>query len=165
MLLSGLFILSAYWHWSYWNIRVFSNKGSGQFVLDFNKIFGVHLFLSALLCFGFGYSHLSGLFGPGMWTSDSKGLVGFIRLVKPSYSLTGLSFLLYGSVVSHHIVSSFIGVSLGSWHISSRPIPLIFYLNQVGLIESVLATSLALILFTSFISAAVMWYGSITTSL
>ena len=128
-------------------------------------MFGIHLFLSALVCFGFGYGHLSGFFGPGMWTSDAKGLVGSIRLVKPSYSLTSLSLSSYGCVVSHHIVSSFLGVILGIWHISSRPVPFLFYLNQVGSIESVLATSLALILFTSFISAAIMWYGSVTTSL
>jgi photosystem II CP47 chlorophyll apoprotein len=72
ILLSGFSILAAFWHWAYWDLDLFLT--SGKLVLDLNRIFGIHLCLASLLSFGFGLAHLSGLGGPGIWTSDSFGL-------------------------------------------------------------------------------------------
>ena len=67
-------------NWTYETINgahiSLSNRGKA-YLLDLNKILGIHLFLASLLCFGFGSAHLSGFLGPGMWTSDSFGLVGW----------------------------------------------------------------------------------------
>jgi len=62
ILLSGLLVLAAFWHWAYWDLDVFVCSSTGSLVLDLNKIFGIHLFLASILCFGFGYGHLSGFF-------------------------------------------------------------------------------------------------------
>jgi photosystem II CP47 chlorophyll apoprotein len=56
--------------------------------LDTTKIFGIHLFLSGLLCFGFGAFHVTGLFGPGIWVSDPYGLTG-VQPVAPSWGADG----------------------------------------------------------------------------
>jgi len=58
--LAGLFILAAFWHWAYWDLNVFAQSLSGSLVLDTHKILGIHLFFGSLLCFGFGYRHISG---------------------------------------------------------------------------------------------------------
>jgi photosystem II CP47 chlorophyll apoprotein len=84
---SGLLILAAFWHWAYWDLNVFAHLLPGSCLLDLNKILGIHLFFSSLVCFGFGYGHLSGFSGPGIWTEDSIGVLGSIRFVKPIYSL------------------------------------------------------------------------------
>jgi hypothetical protein len=65
------------------------------------EILGIHFILASVLCFGFGYHHLSGFIGPGMWTSDSKGLEGCIRFVKPIYSLISTSPKCYALIPSH----------------------------------------------------------------
>jgi photosystem II CP47 chlorophyll apoprotein len=57
--------------------------------LDLPKIFGIHLFLSGLLCFGFGAFHVTGLFGPGIWVSDPYGLTGSVQPVAPSWGADG----------------------------------------------------------------------------
>ncbi|GER42767.1 photosystem II CP47 chlorophyll apoprotein [Striga asiatica] len=57
--------------------------------LDLPKIFGIHLFLSGMACFGFGAFHVTGLYGSGIWVSDPYGLTGTLSLgIK-----TGVSFL------------------------------------------------------------------------
>lgn len=43
ILLSGLSILSAFWHWSYWDLSVFVIVRGFKLVLDLNQIFGIHL--------------------------------------------------------------------------------------------------------------------------
>lgn len=91
ILLSGSFLLAAFWHWAYWDLALFGSFMSYQFVLDLNQIIGIHLLLASVLCFGFGLAHVSGFLGPGMWTSDSFGLVGSIRFVKPAFNLIGLN--------------------------------------------------------------------------
>ena len=39
ILLSGLSILSAFWHWSYWDLSVFVIVRGFKLVLDLNQIF------------------------------------------------------------------------------------------------------------------------------
>ena len=90
---------------------------TGKLVLDLNQIIGIHVDLASLLCFGFGLAHVSGFLGPGMWTSDSFGVVGSIRFVKPIYSVIGLAPFCYGVISSNHIVAGFFGICIGLWHI------------------------------------------------
>jgi photosystem II CP47 chlorophyll apoprotein len=160
ILLSGSSILAAFWHWAYWDLNVFVTSISRKLVLDLNHIIGIHLLLAALLCFGFGLAHVSGFLGPGMWTSDSFGVVGSIRFVKPAFNLIGLAPFCYGVISSHHIVAGFFGICVGLWHISSRPGPLLYKLLKMGNVEEVLSSSIAPIFFTAFVISALMWYGS-----
>ena len=60
----GLCFLSAIWHWVYWDLEIFSVERIGEPSLDLLKIFGIHLFLSRLACFGFGAFHVTRLYGP-----------------------------------------------------------------------------------------------------
>ena len=62
IVLSGLLFLAAVWHWVYWDLELFRDPRTGEPALDLPKMFGIHLFLSGLLCFGFGAFHLTGLF-------------------------------------------------------------------------------------------------------
>ena len=162
ILLSGFIVLASFWHWAYWDLNVFVSSVSGKLVLDFNSIFGVHLCLASIACFGFGLFHLSGFFGPGMWTSDSFGILGSIRFIKPTYSFLGMTPFCYGVISSNHIVAGVIGISLGLWHVSSRPGAVLYNLLSMGNIETVLSSSIASIFFTTFITSAFMWYGSLT---
>ena len=104
-------------HWAYWDLNVFVSSLTGKLVLDLNQIIGIHVDLASLLCFGFGLAHVSGFLGPGMWTSDSFGVVGSIRFVKPIYSVIGLAPFCYGVISSNHIVAGFFGICIGLWHI------------------------------------------------
>merc|ERR1719436_715157 len=165
ILLSGLSVLAAFWHWAYWDLDVFVSSTTGKLVLDLNRIFGIHLSLASCICFGFGLAHLTGFFGPGMWTSDSFGIVGSVRFVKPVYSVIGLAPFCYGVISSNHIVAGFFGICVGLWHISSRPGPLLYKLLGMGNIEGVLSSSIAAVFFTAFVTSALMWYGSVSTAL
>ena len=138
---------------------------TGKLLLDLNHIFGIHLHFASLLCFGFGLAHLSGFKGPGIWTSDSFGVVGSIRFVKPIYSVIGLTPFCYGVISSHHIVAGFFAFSIGLWHISSRPGSLLYKLLKMGNIEEVLSSSIAAVFFTAFIISALMWYACLSTAL
>jgi len=75
---SGLCFLAAIWHWVYWDLEIFCDERTGKPSLDLPKIFGIHLFLSGVACFGFGPFHVTGLYGPGIWVSDPYGLTGTI---------------------------------------------------------------------------------------
>jgi photosystem II CP47 chlorophyll apoprotein len=165
ILLSGLCILAAFWHWAYWSLDLFVSSTTGKLLLDLNRIFGIHLCLASLLCFGFGLAHLSGAGGPGLWTSDSFGTIGSIRFVKPVYSVIGLTPFCYGVISSNHIVAGFFGICVGLWHVSSRPGPTLYKLLNMGNIEGVLSTSIAAVFFTAFLTSALMWYGSLSTAL
>jgi photosystem II CP47 chlorophyll apoprotein len=160
ILLSGFCILAAFWHWAYWDLDVFVASTTSMLTLDLNRIFGIHLVLASLTCFGFGLAHLTGFFGPGMWTSDSFGLVGSIRFVKPTFSLIGLARFGYGVIPSHHILAGFFGALAGVWHLSSTPGPLLYKLLSMGNIEGVLSSSISSVFFASFVSSSLMWYGS-----
>lgn len=138
---------------------------SSQLVLDLYRIFNLHLLLASFFCFGFGLYHLTGIFGPGMWTSDSFGIIGSVRLVKPGYSIAFLTPFSYGVISSHHVVSGLFGTLLSLWHISSRPGPLLYKTFIMGNIEEILSSSLSFIFFTAFVISAFMWYSSVTTSI
>ena len=163
--LSGSSILAAFWHWAYWDLNVFVSSSTGKLVLDLNQIIGIHVDLASLLCFGFGLAHVSGFLGPGMWTSDSFGVVGSIRFVKPIYSVIGLAPFCYGVISSNHIVAGFFGICIGLWHISSRPGPLLYKLLKMGNVEEVLSSSIAAVFFTAFVISALMWYGCVSAGL
>ena len=62
----GLCFLATIWHWVYWDLELFYDECIGEPSLDLPKIFGIHLFLSRLVCFGFGAFHVIGLYGPGI---------------------------------------------------------------------------------------------------
>ena len=51
---SGLCFLAAIWHWVYWGLEIFCDERTGQPALDLPNIFGIHLFLAGVACFGFG---------------------------------------------------------------------------------------------------------------
>ena len=165
ILISGFSTLASFWHWAYWDLNLFISKTTGKSSLDLNKTFGIHLFLASLFCFGFGYGHLSGFIGPGMWTSDSFGLLGSTRFVKPIFSVIGLVPFCYGVISGHHIVTGLFGIIASLWHISSYPGPLLYKLLKMSNIESVLSSSIAVVFFTAFINAALMWYASASASL
>ena len=103
IVLSGLLFLAACWHWVYWDLELFQDPRTGESALDLPKMFGIHLFLSGLLCFGFGAFHLTGLFGPGMWVSDPYGLTGHVEAVAPEWGPAGFSPFNPGGVVAHHV--------------------------------------------------------------
>ncbi|KAB1671439.1 hypothetical protein [Gossypium barbadense] len=81
---SGLCFLAAIWHWVYWDLEIFCDERTGKPYLDLPKIFGIHLFLSGVACFGFGAFHVTGLYGPGIWVSDPYGLTGKVQPVNPA---------------------------------------------------------------------------------
>jgi photosystem II CP47 chlorophyll apoprotein len=161
LLLSGLLILSALWHWSYWDIDVFLDAYSGLLVLDLNKIFGIHLLLASSLCFSFGYFHISGLYGPGIWCSDSFGILGSVRSVKPVFSLAYLTSSRYGVIGAHHIISGCFSLLFAFFHIVSRPQRVLFYLVRMSSIESVLSSSIIAVAFASMVNSALLWYGGV----
>jgi photosystem II CP47 chlorophyll apoprotein len=165
IVLCGASILAAFWHWAYWDLDVFIDQTTGKCLLDLNKMFGIHLFLASNACFGFGYAHLTGFAGPGMWTSDSFGLLGSVRLVKPIYSVIGLAPFCYGAISAHHIVSGLFGICVGLWHISSRAGALLYKLLSMGNIESVLSSSIAAVFFAAFVNSSLMWYAAASTPL
>ena len=109
-ILSGLLILASFWHWAYWDLDVFIQSTSRKVVLDLARIFGIHLLLASITCALFGSLHLTGSYGPGMWTSDSYGLLGSIRPVMPANSIQSLQPFSYGAIVSHHSFAGAIGL-------------------------------------------------------
>ena len=95
-----------------------------------------------------------------MWTSDSFGLVGSIRFVKPAFNLIGLNTTNYGVISSHHITTGFFGICIALWHISSRPGNLLYNKLKMGNVEEVLSSSIPPVFLTAFVISALMWYGS-----
>ncbi|PHU03349.1 Photosystem II CP47 reaction center protein [Capsicum chinense] len=84
---SGLCFLAAIWHWVYWDLEIFCDERTGKPSLDLPKIFGIHLFLSGVACFGFGAFHVTGLYGPGIWVSDPYGLTGKVQPINPAWGV------------------------------------------------------------------------------
>jgi photosystem II CP47 chlorophyll apoprotein len=62
------------------------------------------LFLSGLLCFGFGAFHVTGLFGPGILVSDAYGITGKVQPVAPSWGADGFNPFNPG-IAAHHIAA------------------------------------------------------------
>ena len=162
ILLSGLFIISAFWHWLYWDLDVYTQVISGRLVLDLFRIFGVHLCLVSLFSFGFGIGYITGYFGPGIWTSDSYCILGSVRFVKPVFILLGLNSYCFGSVSGHHISIGVLGLGVSVWKLISKPGPFIFYLALMISLEGVLSSSIISVVFTVCITSFSMWYGSVT---
>ncbi len=163
IILSGLLFLAAVWHWVYWDLDVFRDPRSGEPALDLPKIFGIHLFLSGLLCFGFGAFHLTGLWGPGMWVSDAYGLTGSVQAIAPEWGPAGFNPYNPGGIVAHHIAAGVVGVIAGLFHLTVRPPERLFKALRMGNIETVLSSSIAAVFFAAFVVAGTMWYGSAAT--
>jgi photosystem II CP47 chlorophyll apoprotein len=163
IILSGLLFLAAVWHWVYWDLELFRDPRTGEPALDLPKMFGIHLFLSGLLCFGFGAFHLTGLFGPGMWVSDPYGLTGSIQPVAPEWGPSGFNPFNPGGIVAHHIAAGVVGIIAGLFHLSVRPPERLYKALRMGNIETVLSSSIAAVFFAAFVVAGTMWYGSAAT--
>lgn len=163
IVLSGLLFLAACWHWVYWDLELFRDPRTGEPALDLPKMFGIHLFLSGLLCFGFGAFHQTGLFGPGMWVSDPYGLTGSMQPVAPSWGPEGFNPFNPGGVVAHHIAAGIVGIIAGLFHLTVRPPERLYKALRMGNIETVLSSSIAAVFFAAFVVAGTMWYGSATT--
>ncbi|BAU43144.1 Photosystem II 44 kDa reaction center protein [Leptolyngbya sp. O-77] len=163
IVLSGLLFLAACWHWVYWDLELFRDPRTGEPALDLPKMFGIHLFLSGLLCFGFGAFHLTGLFGPGMWVSDPYGLTGSVQPVAPSWGPEGFNPFNPGGIVAHHIAAGIVGIIAGLFHLTVRPPERLYKALRMGNIETVLSSSIAAVFFAAFVVAGTMWYGSAAT--
>lgn len=163
IVLSGLLFLAACWHWVYWDLELFFDPRTGEPALDLPKMFGIHLLLSGLLCFGFGAFHLTGLFGPGMWVSDAYGLTGHVQPVAPEWGPEGFNPFNPGGVVAHHIAAGIVGIIAGVFHLAVRPPERLYKALRMGNIETVLSSSIAAVFFAAFVVAGTMWYGNATT--
>lgn len=163
IVLSGLCFLAACWHWVFWDLELFRDPRTGEPALDLPKMFGIHLFLSGLLCFGFGAFHLTGLWGPGMWVSDPYGLTGSIQPVAPEWGPAGFNPFNPGGIVAHHIAAGIVGIIAGVFHLSVRPPERLYKALRMGNIETVLSSSIAAVFFAAFVVAGTMWYGAAAT--
>lgn len=163
IVLSGLLFLAAIWHWVYWDLELFRDPRTGEPALDLPKMFGIHLFLSGLLCFGFGAFHLTGLWGPGMWVSDPYGLTGHVQPVAPEWGPDGFNPFNPGGIVAHHIAAGVVGIIAGLFHLIVRPPQRLYKALRMGNIETVLSSSIAAVFFAAFVVAGTMWYGTAAT--
>jgi photosystem II CP47 chlorophyll apoprotein len=163
IVLSGLLFLAAVWHWVFWDLELFRDQRTGEPALDLPKMFGIHLFLSGLLCFGFGAFHLTGLWGPGMWVSDAYGITGSIQPVAPAWGPEGFNPFNPGGIVAHHIAAGIVGIIAGLFHLAVRPPERLFKALRMGNIETVLSSSIAAVFFAAFVVAGTMWYGNAAT--
>jgi len=121
IILSGMCFLAAIWHWVYWDLELFRDPRTGEPALDLPKIFGIHLFLASLLCFGFGAFHVTGTFGPGIWVSDAYGVTGRVQAVAPAWGPEGFNPFNPGGIASHHIAAGILGLLAGVFHLTIRP--------------------------------------------
>jgi photosystem II CP47 chlorophyll apoprotein len=165
IVLAGMLFLAAIWHWVYWDLELFRDPRTGEPALDLPKMFGIHLFLSGLLCFGFGAFHLTGLWGPGMWVSDPYGLTGHVQPVAPEWGPDGFNPFNPGGIVAHHIAAGVVGIIAGLFHLIVRPPQRLYRALRMGNIETVLSSSIAAVFFAAFVVAGTMWYGSAATPL
>ncbi|WP_088240754.1 photosystem II chlorophyll-binding protein CP47 [Calothrix rhizosoleniae] len=163
IVLSGLLFLAAVWHWVFWDLELFQDPRTGEPALDLPKMFGIHLFLSGLLCFGFGAFHQTGLFGPGMWVSDAYGLTGHMQPVAPEWGPAGFDPFNPGGIVAHHIAAGVVGIIAGLFHLTVRPPERLYKALKMGNIETVLSSSIAAVFFAAFVVAGTMWYGNAAT--
>lgn len=163
IVLSGFLFLAAVWHWVFWDLELFRDPRTGESALDLPKMFGIHLFLSGLLCFGFGAFHLTGLWGPGMWVSDPYGLTGSIQPVAPEWGPDGFNPFNPGGIVAHHIAAGIVGIIAGLFHLTVRPPQRLYRALRMGNIETVLSSSIAAVFFAAFVVAGTMWYGNAAT--
>jgi photosystem II CP47 chlorophyll apoprotein len=163
IMFSGLCFLEAIWHWVYWDLEIFCDERTRKLCLYLPKVFGIHLFLSRVACFGFGAFHVMGLYGLGIWVSDPYGLTGKIQLVDPTWGDEGFDPFVLGGIASHHIAVGILGILAGLVHISVRPPQCLYVGLRMGNIETVLSSSIAVVFFAAFVVAGTMWYGCATT--
>ncbi|MFQ6661823.1 hypothetical protein Gotur_029852, partial [Gossypium turneri] len=107
---SGFYFLAAIWYWVYRDLEIFCDERTEKPSLDLPKIFGIHLFLSGVACFGFGAFYVTGLYGPGIWVSNPYGLTGKVQLVNPGWGVEGFDPFVPGGIASHHIVAGTLGI-------------------------------------------------------
>ncbi|KAG5570944.1 hypothetical protein H5410_060710 [Solanum commersonii] len=162
---SILFFLAAIWHWVYWDLEIFYDEWTGKPSLDLPKVFGIHLFLSRVACFGFGAFHVTGLHGPGIWVFDPYVLMGKVQPVNPAWGVKGFDPFVPGGIASHHIAVGTLGISSGLFHLSVRPPQQLYKGLRMGNIETVLSNSIDVVFFAIFVVTETMWYGSTTTSI
>ena len=163
IILSGMCFLAAIWHWVYWDLELFRDPRTGEPALDLPKIFGIHLFLSGLLCFGFGAFHVTGLFGPGIRVSDAYGIAGKVQPVAPSWGADGFNPFNPGGIAAHHIAAGIFGIFAGIFHLTVRPPQRLYRALRMGNIETVLSSSIAAVFFAAFVTSGTMWYGAAAT--
>jgi len=163
IVLSGMCFLAAIWHWVYWDLELFRDPRTGEPALDLPKIFGIHLFLSGLLCFGFGAFHVTGLFGPGIWVSDAYGITGKVQPVAPAWGADGFNPFNPGGIASHHIAAGIFGILAGIFHLTVRPSQRLYRALRMGNIETVLSSSISAVFFAAFVTSGTMWYGAAAT--
>ncbi|KAI5005804.1 hypothetical protein ZWY2020_033047 [Hordeum vulgare] len=97
-------------------IRVFRvMKQTGKPSLDLPKIFGIHLFLAGVACFGFGEFHVTVLYGPVIWVSIPYGLTRRVQAVNPTWGAQGFDPFVPRGIASHHIAAVFVVVGT-MWH-------------------------------------------------
>ena len=68
-----------------------------------------------------------------------------------------------GGVAAHHIAAGLLGLVAGVFHLCVRPSIGLYSTLRMGNIETVLASSIAVVSWASTCVAATMWYGSSTT--
>jgi photosystem II CP47 chlorophyll apoprotein len=161
--LSGLCFLAASWHWAYWDLTLFKDVRTLEPSLDLPKIFAVHLLLSGLLCFSFGAFHLTGVYGPGFWVSDSYSTSGKIQTLLPVWNAVGFNPFNAKGVTAHHISAGILGILAGIFHLTVRPSQRLYRALRMGNVETVLSSSISAVFFAAFITSGTMWYGSATT--
>ena len=88
--------------------------------------------MSGLLCFGFGASHITGLFGHGIWVSVAYGVAGKVRSVSPSWGADGFNIYNPGSIAAHHISAGIFGIFAGIFHLKFRPPQLLYRALRMG---------------------------------
>ncbi|PHT34497.1 Photosystem II CP47 reaction center protein [Capsicum baccatum] len=140
----------AIWHWVYWDLEIFCDECIGKPSLDLPKIFGIHLFLSGVACFGFGAFHVTGLYGPGIWVSDPYGLMGKVQPVNPAWGVEGFDPFVLGGIASHHIAAGTLGILAGLLHLSVRS-PRLYKGLRMGNIETVLSSRIVVVFFAAFV--------------
>ena len=160
VMLSGVLILSGCWHWSYSDLDAFISSQSSGYELDLNRILEIHLLWSSLICMGYGVGHLSGVYGPGMYTSDLHHILGSVRFIKPTLNLIGLSTSSYSVITAHHMIAGLIESIVSLWHVSSIPSGILFRVMRMGNLEGVLSTSIVSIFYSGFMTSASTQYGS-----
>merc|ERR1712176_625256 len=163
IVLSGMCFLAAIWHWVYWDLELFRDPRTGEPALDLPKIFGIHLLLSGILCFGFGAFHVTGLFGPGIWVSDAFGITGKVQPVAPAWGADGFNPFNPGGIAAHHIAAGIFGIIAGIFHLTVRPPQRLYRALRMGNIETVLSSSISAVFFAAFVTSGTMWYGAAAT--
>jgi len=102
IIFSGLCFLAAIWRWVYWDLEIFCDARTEKPSLDLPKIFGIHLFLARVACFGFGVFHVTGLYGLRIWVSDPYRLTRRIQSVNLVWGVEGFDPFVPGDSFSSY---------------------------------------------------------------